>query len=467
MRVPIPLIGPSYTNRSLPLSSQVTKGFYPEINPESRNIVSLNPFPGLKAFSALSGVGRGLHVMDDILYAVSGPRLYRVDANGTGTDLGIISGTGVTGMADNGTQLMIATGDSPHVYQDTLEVLGDPDVVSPTTVAYLNSQFLLDTNNGVPGRFVTSDPGTTSIDALNFAEAESHPDDISRIVAHNQVAYMFGPKSLEPWFNSGTGSPPWDRIQGGVKPYGLAGRDAIGVSDDFIYFLDNKRIPRRLVGVDVTPIGNPALGAEWAKYSDVSDAVGMTFTLDQQNFFQLNFPTADRTWLYHEPSNQWTQLSYGVNNARHRAMSYVSVYGKDLVQDHSNGKIYELDQDTYTDDGAEIQRVRSTATIEGKLYDVPGEELFFDRVEFILQTGEGTPTGQGQTPVLMVRHSDDGGRTWSAENSYDLGVGGDYLQRVVLQNQGSAFQRIYELKQTDPVPMTLIAAHADIEVGLG
>lgn len=467
MRVPIPLIGPSYVNRSLPLSAQVTKGLYAEVNPESRNIVSLNPFPGLTEFAALSGAGRGLHVMNDVLYSVSGNKLYSVNRMGAGLSLGSIEGSGLCGMANDGTELAITTGESPYVYNGTLQVIPDNDLVNPTVVAYLNSQFIFDQNNGTDGEFIVSDVGTAlSVGALNFAQAESHPDDINQIIAHNQLAYMFGRESVEPWFNSGTGSPPFDRVTGGVRPYGLAGKNAVGVSDDFIYFLDKKRIPRRMTGLEVQSIGNPALGSEWQDYEVVLDAIGLAFTLDQQNFFQLTFPTADRTWLYHEPSNSWSQLSEGVDNGRHKAVSYARAYDKDLVQDHSNGKIYELDFSNYTSDGAEIQRVRATANIEGRLYDAPGALLFFDKVEFILQTGEGTPTGQGQTPVIEVRHSDDGGRTWTPYEAYSLGIGGEYLKRVELFQQGSAYQRIYELRQTDPVAMTMISAHADIQLGV-
>ncbi len=467
MRVPLPLIGPSYPNRSLPLSAQVCKGFYPEFNQESRSILSLNPFPGLKEFSQLGTTGRGMDVMSGILYAVSGDSLYKVNSNGDSTNEGYISGNGMCDLANNGSQLVITTGDQPYFYNGTLAPISDPDLVKPTVVDYLNNQFIYDQNSGTPGEFITSDVGDgTSVDALSFAVAESHPDDIERIIVHSEVAHMFGKQSDEPWFNSGTGLPPFERISGGVRPYGLAGKWAVATSDDFIYFLDSKRIPRRMQGISVTPIGNPALGNEWANYDRVDDAIGMTYTLDQQNFFQLTFPSADRTWLYHEQSNMWCQLSDGVNNARHRSVSYAYAYDKHIVQDHSNGKLYELDFDTYTDNGQPILRQRATATIHGGLYDAPGATLFFDYVEFIVQTGEGLNLGQGQNPLLMVRHSDDGGRTWSAEEHYELGRGGKYLTTVELYCQGSAEQRIYELSVSDPIPVTLISAHADISVGL-
>ena len=83
MRVPIPLTGPSYQSPELPLSAQVTKGLFPEINPEARNVVSLHAFPGLKPFATLSGKGRGSHQMAGVEYAVYGSSLYSIDSSGS------------------------------------------------------------------------------------------------------------------------------------------------------------------------------------------------------------------------------------------------------------------------------------------------------------------------------------------------------------------------------------------------
>lgn len=470
MRVEIPLIGPAYKTRELPVSAQVTKNLFPEVTPEGKSFVNLHAFPGLKVFSTLSGANRGSHVMSGVLYVVMDTTLYSVDSTGTGTNLGTVVGTARCGFDDNGTQLIIVTGSTWYVYTVAagLSAGTDTDLVNPTTVGYLNSQFVFD-NNGptsANGEFSTSAVGDgTDISALDFATAESHPDDILRVIINNQLVYFFGSASVEPWYNSGVGRPPFDRVQGGVKPYGLCGKDAVDTRDEFIYFVDNNRVPRRMSGLAVTPIGTIPLGVEWGSYADVSDCIAYAFTMDNQNFFQVNFPSADRSWLYHEDSDSWVQLSYGVDNDRHRGNSYDFVYGKHIVADHSNGKLYEMDFDTFTDNGEVIQRRRTTATIHGGIYGLHGKQLFFERVFFDVQTGEGLTTGQGSDPQMMVRFSDDRGRTWSAEVWYPLGAGGDYLKRVEMTQQGAAYERLYDIAFSDPVPFTLISAHADIEAG--
>ena len=91
--------------------------------------------------------------------------------------------------------------------------------------------------------------------------------------------------------------------------------------------------------------------------------------------------------------------------------------------------------------------------------------MWFNRVEFVIDVGEGLTTGQGSDPTLMVRYSDDGGYTWSAIDSYSIGETGDYLKKIELFQQGKAFQRVYELTYTDPTDFTLYSAHADIDFG--
>lgn len=466
-RVSIPIVGPSYKSRELQLSAQVTKNIYPSIDPEARTIVSLHAFPGLKSFATTqTAKDRGMHVANGVLYKVSGDTLYSINSSGTATSIGTIAGSGMCDFASDATYLVITTGGTAYAYNistDTLSAITDTDLSSPTTVGYLNTFFIYDQNSGTQGQYVTSavtDP--TDIDALDYAEAESHPDDILRIIVYNQLVYFFGSETIEPWYNSGVGNPPFDRVQGAVKPYGIAGPRAAAQNDDSIFFLDNNRQPQQMVGLEIRPIGNNALGKEWLNYSTVSDVQVVTYIIDQQTFAQFNFPTANRSWCYHQPSNSWFQLSYGTENARHRGSTYAFAYGKHLMADHSNGKVYELDFETYQDDSNVIQRQRSTATIHGGLYEYPGAQMWFDRVEFDVQVGVGIPTGQGSDPQLMIRYSDDSGRTWSAQEFYPIGGGGDYLRKVVLHDQGQAQTRIYELTYSDPTAFAIFSGNANV-----
>jgi len=71
------------------------------------------------------------------------------------------------------------------------------------------------------------------------------------------------------------------------------------------------------------------------------------------------------------------------------------------------------------------------------------------------------------TPYVLISYSDDGGETFGHEMKKPL-IGDDknYLTRIRLFRQGSAFGRIYRLKCSDNISFTLISAHADIEAGI-
>jgi hypothetical protein len=401
-RYELPVVGPAFMSRELELSSQVTKNLFPEINQEARSVIALHNTAGLNTFSTLEGVDRGLHDFHGFMHGVNGTSLWSVDADGVNLNLGTIGGSARCVMADDGTQLVIVSDGLAYIYTNTggLQLITDPDLVEPTSVAYLNSIFVFDQNRGTFGEWVSSELLTTGFNVaeLDFAQAEGHPDDIVRVFSFKQMVYFYGSKSIEPWYNSGEGNPPFQRVTGGVVPYGLAGIHAVVSTSEYMYFLDDKRIPRRSSGLDFQNIGNSALGVEFSKYGTVSDVIAYTFVQDHQVFFALTFPTEDRTWCFHEPSASWFQLSYGVNDARHRASSMLDIYGLNYCADHSNGLIYHYDPCTYTDNGEPIQRRRDTALIHGGLFQQPGRRMFIEEVEFIVGAGACEVKGTGMGP---------------------------------------------------------------------
>jgi hypothetical protein len=70
-------------------------------------------------------------------------------------------------------------------------------------------------------------------------------------------------------------------------------------------------------------------------------------------------------------------------------------------------------------------------------------------------------------PYVMISYSDDGGETWSDEQWKPLiNCTKNYLNRVILRRQGSAYNRVYRLKYSENSSFTLVSAHADISVGI-
>ena len=70
-------------------------------------------------------------------------------------------------------------------------------------------------------------------------------------------------------------------------------------------------------------------------------------------------------------------------------------------------------------------------------------------------------------PYVMISYSDDGGHTFSHEMKKPLlNCNKNYLYRVILRRQGSAYNRVYRLKYSENSSFTLVSAMADVSVGI-
>lgn len=467
--IPLNLTGSTYKSRSLPLSAQVTRNLYPELvdNEAAKSKFVLQSFPGMKLFGSSSGTDRGQFEHLGTVYRVLSTTLYSVDSSGVHTSLGTIAGTARCIFDGIGSNVVIANG-SGKVYEydgATVAEITDSDLEAPLCVAHINNQIIFD---GDGGRFATSDVGdATSINGLNYASAESNADDLIRPYVFNQLVYMMGDKTIEPWHNSGIGNPPFDRVEGGIIPVGLLARYSVANNDRFMYFLGDDNGIYRIEGVaNAIKVSTIAIDRTIAEFTTVDDATGWCFSLEGQNFYKITFPSSDKSFCYAETSNQWFELSSGIDAGRHRASSHAFAFRRNLIGDVDSGNLYEWDIDTFTDAGNTIVRVRDTGPLHGELLGAPGKRIEMDRFELIMERGVGLVSGQGSDPVVMLQVSDDGGKTFSTERWGKIGKLGQFKIKVEWHALGSFFERIVRIKTSDPVFYSFHSASADLRAGI-
>ena len=146
---------------------------------------------------------------------------------------------------------------------------------------------------------------------------------------------------------------------------------------------------------------------------------------------------------------------------RHRADTHSFAHGKHVVGDFADGKLYELTDDVFTDNGAVITKRRTTPHISGE-----GRRIFYNEFMIDIEAGVGLDgVGQGVDPKMMMRFSDDGGHSWSNEKWAGMGKIGQRKFRAVWRKLGQSRDRVYEVSITDPVKVVLISA--DLEFVLG
>jgi len=464
--VQLNITGETYQNRSTPLAAQVTRNFYPEVqdNEAVKSRFVLQPFPGLKLFGTASGTNRGLFEHAGTLYKVTGTTLYTVDSSGKHTSAGSIPGTGKCIFAPIVSDVVIITGGRAFLYDGSVSEITDGDLESPNGAAHLNNFILYDGDNS---RFAVSDAGdATSIDALNYAAAESNADVLVRVYTFDQLAYMMGEQTIETWYNSGIGKPPFDRVQGGIMQVGLAALRSAANNQNFLYFFGSDNHVHRIQGTSEERITPFPIAREIGTYGDavVSAATGFCFSAAGQEFYQINF--AERSFCFHERSGRWFEV--GEEGDRHWADMSAYAFRKTLVTDYrtDNGNIYELDLDTYDRNGSALTRERITGPLWGGMVGAPGKEVEVNRFELIMETGTGILTGQGSDPKLMLQTSPDGGKTWSTEMWGDIGPLGEFLYKVEWGPLGAYDSCLFRIKTSDPVLFSIHSAAADVEVGI-
>ena len=492
-----PILGFSYVARSVNAADNQMINLFPEAIPEGGKEPSfLQRAPGLlKLCTVGTGPIRGLWQMNETGYVISGNGFYSVDNNWVSTSLGTVSGLGPVSIADNGTQIFIATNPNGYIYNAATEVFAqiiDPDFPGAVTVGYLDGYFVFNEPNSQKV-WVTALLDGTSIPGY-FASAEGSPDGLVSLIIDHREAWLFGTTSIEVWYNADAPEFPLQRIQGAFNEIGCAAAYSVAKLDNGLFWLGSdargKGIVYRANGYSGERISTHAVEWQIQQYSDISDAIAYTYQQDGHAFYVLIFPTANATWVFDVATKAWHERAGWDNGlfTRHRSNCQMSFGNEIVVGDYINGNLYAFDLDVYSDNN-QIQRwLRSWRALP------PGQNNFNRTVHHTLQvdaqTGHYLPTNVltellvaenlnnlmteddnylaativtaiTVDPQFMLRWSDDGGHTWS--NSHWAGGGpvGAYFTQIFWRRLGMTVKlrdRVYELSGTDPIKIAIMGA---------
>jgi hypothetical protein len=202
----------------------------------------------------------------------------------------------------------------------------------------------------------------------------------------------------------------------------------------------------------------------WQGYSTIADAVGYCYQADGHSFWVLSFPTAKATWVYDAATGMWHERGTWQPNLRsyaaHRSQCHAYAFGKHLVGDRLAPNIYEMSKHFYDDDGEPIRRLRRTPHIANEWNWIYYRSLLID-----LETGVGNIVDPGQDPQIVIRWSNDWGRTWGNQHVVSAGRMGEYNTRVHLHQLGRARGRTFEISTTSPVPWYINEGYVEADGG--
>jgi hypothetical protein len=296
--------------------------------------------------------------------------------------------------------------------------------------------------------------------ALSFSSKDGAPDDLVTLIVDHREIYLLGETSSEVWVDQGTSPFPFQRIPGTSTQHGIVSAFSVArLGNSFAYLSKNNRGTAQIVqmnGYVPERISTHAVENSLSGKT-ITDAVAWTYQIEGHEVYVISFPSIQLTWCYDIASKMWHKWLYTNNLGQYercRGNCAAVFQGYVLVGDYSNGKIYHLDKNIYTDDGQNVRRLRRAPHLVADF-----QREYFDELQIQFQPGVGLSTGIGEDPQAMLRWSNDGGSTWSNEHWTSIGRMGKYTNRAIWRRLGTARDRIFEVSVSDPVKCVIVSAN--------
>lgn len=468
----IALGGQTYAQPSVNLNSQRCINLYPILDPTQTSLstISLRHTPGLLNLGDMGGEVRAFLVYDDDLYAIIGNSLSKIVVDLAANSITSVTSVGTlntsSGFADiarNSDTICITDGPNYYLYtpgSNTFAVGTSANFVTASALTSIDGYFIF-TQANTAVMFHTELDNPNTIDALNFATAETKPDRLVAIDQNSGELWAFGESSVEIWYDAANPNAfAFSPRRGAVINQGCAAKQSVTRFNNTLAWLDNRRKIVIANGYGLERISTDPIEVAIRRYSRVDDAVFFSYNHEGHEFLVCEFPSADATWSFDAQTALWHERTSIVNDTSRRYLGYLPVAygGANLVSSWNSTNLYKLDSSTYTEDGQYIERIRTLQPItdENKYRGITYLEVY-------AETGVGLQTGQGSDPLIQLFVSKDGGHTYSPPKQCSYGPVGKYKTRLRWNRLGTARHWTFKLKITDPVPVTLINAYIGVD----
>lgn len=473
-------VGGSARTRSKAIGPEETINLFPETSTSAENAKqsTLYGTPGLKAFLEASGlICRGWFSEDDLVLAVVGANLYRVNVSGVAVTLiGLVVNDGLpVSFASNGRggeQVAIVSGGQLVVLDLTTMILSGaialPLTNAPVVVRFIDGYFLLLEKDSIRFWFSTLEDGTLW-DALDFIARSGTSDNLVGLDVVRGRVWRFGSETTDVVYDAGDPDVPFVPYPGSLMQEGLVSPYAEAVQGEAIMWVsqDSEGLGRIVRTTDYAPerISTPAIDVALASYPTLTDCEALVYEQEGHPFIAWTFPSGGFTegqdgvtWCWDNREQLWHQraswdAARGIfTRWRARGCASTTQQNTILVGDYQTGDLYTLDLNTFDDNG-DLQVAQRTCPY----LSAENQWLFLDQFEVGIQSGVGLVSGQGVDPVIMLQLSRDSGNTWTAWTTARMGRMGEYDCRAIFRQLGRtrADRLVVRVRITDPVRRVL------------
>ena len=459
MMRPFPLAGNRLNFGSPSITAQERVNCYIEQSTDSGDVTIFRS-PGLDLFATASGVVRGVFGINDSLIVAIGSNIYSYDNSGLATLVGYLTTiTGRVDIANNGAQTLLVDGTDQARLIDTVAATSIYVTLpcNADSCCFLDSYFIVNDSN-TQQFFISGQYDGATWDVLDFASSESNPDNLLRVFADHGQLMLFGAFTVEIWGNNGAQDFPFQRVATPTE-WGLAAIWSVAKLDNAVAFLGRNRLGQAQVvmmtGYTVQKISTEDVDRIINDNLSYSSATAYSYMANGHSMYVLN--VGGKTLMFDLLSNEWSTLkSYGIE--RHRGEIGTNYLERTVVSDYSNGKIYNVDDHVFDDDGDP-----SIVTITGRHMTKNRELMILRELEIDMEHGVGLATGQGSDPQMMISISRDGGHNFSAVRNRAIGAVGEYQTRTRLNRLGQGRDFVFKISISDPIPVSIIGAYVRAE----
>lgn len=462
----IGIVGPSYQELSLPFDAQRSVNIFPVADKDGKEVASMYSVPGKTLFTT-AGIGpiRGMfYASNGRGFVVSAQTLYEVDSAGTVTSRGnLLGSSGIVTIDENGQQLAICDGQFLYIFTYATNVFAqvtDADFPSSVgSVCFLDGYFIVNQNDS--NSFYISAPyDGLSWDPLDFASAESSPDNLVRVFQAVGQLWLLGETTTEIWTNTGESSFPFQKISGAKINVGAYSPYTTIEMDNTIFWVGNdyrgKGIVYRASGFRPQRISTSPIELKLQQVSTPEDLRAYAYQQDGHEFYVITGSDLETTLVYDVSSGLWHERASLVDGNYDQDKGCCSMYafGKIYVGSKSDGKIFELDLYACDDAGDVLVRDRIYTHLSDE-----GNYIRANRLEIACEAGVGNQSDPAQNPLISMRLSKDGARTWTDWWTVPMGRVGEYNKTIRFRRLGIARQMTFQVRVTDPVKVAITGSY--------
>lgn len=384
-------------------------------------------------------------------FVLSGTTVYR-----EGVSIGSVTGSGPVRWAASSSEVVLTIGGNAYSYDGTdFQIIAFPDgdrpVIGFRSVAYVSGLFVfvVITDGTVPGHywFWSAINDARTIDDLDFAAAESEPDELLDVLADGVGnIYLLGGGSGEIWTLTGSLTLPFTRISQRALGSGVIDTGCAEVMDNSIYWVNEARMVLRM---EETAKRVSDFGIE-ERIRRSATCLTFKYTFEGHLFFCIRLET--ETLVYDLASGTWPEYgTYG--REPFTALCATTIDGLPYFGcDFTGGGIVAVfgEHGTAEHGAAAFERVFHAGS------PIRSGTVIVDNVVVEMNSGSTTlDAGPGADPLLECRASRDGGREWTAWRSARIGAKGEY-RRVARFGRFGAFGPpglLFEFRCTENVPL--------------